>query len=334
MPTKFSIIIPIYKVEDYLEQCISSVLNQAYENTEIILVDDGSPDRCPMICDEYAKSDVRIKVIHQKNQGQSAARNAGINASTGQYILFLDGDDFLISNIFEVCENIILANNDVDVVLHNYKFYDCNTDFLIETSPIDYSELDKLTLSSTQAMNRILELNSLFEWYPWQLVIKRKVIVENNLYFEEGVLYEDARLTFKFILHSNLVSFNNSTSLIYRINRPGSTTKQKTLKPELDRIRTASRNIEWVNEFVKDGNLRTKLNNNFACMIFPSIINFNYLPKQDREKLISEIKKEYNITKFVKERKQKFSKLLCDILGLDLGGKILYIRSRLKYRGN
>lgn len=89
-----SIIIPVYKVEKYLNQCVDSVRNQSYKNLEVILVDDGSPDRCPEICDEYAKKDNRVRVIHQNNGGASVARNAGIKIHTGCYVMFLDGDDF------------------------------------------------------------------------------------------------------------------------------------------------------------------------------------------------------------------------------------------------
>lgn len=89
-----SVIIPVYKVEKYLNQCVDSVLNQTYKNLEIILVDDGSPDRCPEICDAYARKDERVRVIHQKNGGSSAARNAGIERHTGSYVMFLDSDDF------------------------------------------------------------------------------------------------------------------------------------------------------------------------------------------------------------------------------------------------
>ena len=85
---KISIIIPIYKVEKYLKECVNSVLNQSYENIEVILVDDGSPDNCPIICDEYVKSDNRIIVIHKENEGLSEARNVGLKRASGEYIIF------------------------------------------------------------------------------------------------------------------------------------------------------------------------------------------------------------------------------------------------------
>ena len=100
-----SIIVPIYKVEKYLSRCIDSILAQTYKNLEIILVDDGSPDKCPEICDKYAKEDSRIKVIHKKNGGVSSARNAGLDVATGKYIFFVDSDDIItedaLSNLYE-----------------------------------------------------------------------------------------------------------------------------------------------------------------------------------------------------------------------------------------
>ena len=91
---KFSVVIPVYKVEEYLDECVQSVLSQTYTDLEAVLVDDGSPDRCGRMCDDWAKKDHRVHVIHQQNGGLSAARNTGIRNATGDYILFLDSDDW------------------------------------------------------------------------------------------------------------------------------------------------------------------------------------------------------------------------------------------------
>lgn len=90
-----SVIVPIYNVEKYLARCVDSIVNQTYKNLEIILVDDGSPDRCPQMCDDYAEKDSRIKVVHKKNGGLSDARNAGMAVATGEYISFIDSDDWI-----------------------------------------------------------------------------------------------------------------------------------------------------------------------------------------------------------------------------------------------
>ena len=103
-----SVIIPIFNVEKFLTACIDSVLNQTYENIEIILIDDGSTDTCPQICDKYEKKDSRVTVIHKENGGISSARNAGLDASHGEYIYFLDGDDYIDKYSFEILMKPIL----------------------------------------------------------------------------------------------------------------------------------------------------------------------------------------------------------------------------------
>ena len=96
-----SVIVPIYKVQDYLKECIESIINQTYSDIEVILVDDGSPDRCPQMCDEWAKRDSRIRVVHKKNGGLSSARNAGLDVAKGEYISFVDSDDFVEETMLE-----------------------------------------------------------------------------------------------------------------------------------------------------------------------------------------------------------------------------------------
>ena len=96
-----SVIVPIYKVEAYLDECVQSIVNQTYRNLEIILVDDGSPDNCPEMCDEWARKDLRIKVIHKANAGAAAARNTAIDQAKGDYLGFVDGDDYIAENMFE-----------------------------------------------------------------------------------------------------------------------------------------------------------------------------------------------------------------------------------------
>lgn len=108
---KISVIIPVYKVEKYLRRCVESILCQTYENLEIILVDDGSPDSCPQICDEYASKDNRIKVIHKPNGGLSSARNVGIQIASGKYISFVDSDDWIDPNTYYYCYNLINKYN-------------------------------------------------------------------------------------------------------------------------------------------------------------------------------------------------------------------------------
>ncbi|MBQ3502131.1 MAG: glycosyltransferase [Clostridia bacterium] len=112
---KVSVIVPVYKVEEYLDRCVESIVKQTYKNLEIILVDDGSPDNCPKMCDDWAKKDDRIKVIHKENGGLSDARNAGLDVATGEYISFIDSDDFIHETMIEKLLNSAIEN-DSDIV--------------------------------------------------------------------------------------------------------------------------------------------------------------------------------------------------------------------------
>jgi len=117
---KISVIIPVYKVEKYLKQCVDSVLNQTYHNIEVILVDDGSPDECPNICNSYMVEDCRVKVVHKKNGGQSSARKAGMELVSGQYVMFVDGDDWLELDTLELCLAEIEKNPDIGCIMFSY----------------------------------------------------------------------------------------------------------------------------------------------------------------------------------------------------------------------
>lgn len=120
-----SVIVPVYNVEKYIHRCVDSILNQTYRNLEIILVDDGSPDNCGKICDKYAEADPRVKVIHQKNAGLSEARNAGINIAAGEYIAFVDSDDYIEQNMYETMySELILNKADICVCQWQYEFSD------------------------------------------------------------------------------------------------------------------------------------------------------------------------------------------------------------------
>lgn len=136
-----SVIVPIYNVEKYLKKCIDSIINQTYRNLEIILVDDGSPDNCGKICDDYAQKDNRIKVIHKENGGQGSARNKALDICTGNYIAFVDSDDYIENNMFKTMLKI-LEENDADIIQCGTKFRSCSTGNIIEISHCDKNEVD------------------------------------------------------------------------------------------------------------------------------------------------------------------------------------------------
>ena len=167
-----SIIVPVYGVEKYINQCIKSIVYQTYKNLEIILVDDGSPDKCPEICDEWAKKDSRIKVIHKENGGQADARNVGLSVAKGDYIGFVDADDYIDLNLYTVLLNLILdTKSDISV---------CN---FVE---VDEGELNPITsnsngqieeLSSTEALKELIHYKKI-KGVVWDKLYKKSVVTE------------------------------------------------------------------------------------------------------------------------------------------------------------
>ncbi len=170
-----SVIVPIYKVEPYLQQCVDSILNQTYSDLEILLIDDGSPDRCGEICDEYAKKDKRIRVFHTENRGLSAARNLGIQESTGSFLGFVDSDDWLDNDMYEVLLDRIV---DTQADISGCGFY---TE--LSTNP-KTSNLEETIYSGVES--EIALLDGKVSNYVWNKLYRRDVF--RNVSFPEGIL--------------------------------------------------------------------------------------------------------------------------------------------------
>lgn len=194
-----TVIVPVYKVEEYLDRCVYSVIKQTYENLEIILVDDGSPDHCPELCDAWAKKDKRIKVIHRENGGLSAARNDGINASNGEYLLFVDSDDYIED---DACERLIEYADGVDIVVGESTIFENGKPIprvhtnLIENYVYTGSEYSQTAIKKGQ-------------WFAAACYNFYRVgfLKENNLYFMEGVLHEDIEYAPRLFLAAKKVKY-------------------------------------------------------------------------------------------------------------------------------
>ncbi|MBQ8164265.1 MAG: glycosyltransferase family 2 protein [Clostridia bacterium] len=186
-----SIVMPVYKVEKYIRKSLDCVVNQTYTNLEIILVDDGSPDNCPKICDEYAAKDSRIKVIHKENGGIGSARNAGLKNSTGDYIIIFDPDDYVTSDI---CEKAIDAavRHDADIVVFNYKKIDADGNFIKKINRKNPIKLpgEETELTSGKLFDMIVSVDSEIGGFTWNKLIKREKIKDMR-YIEERIASED-----------------------------------------------------------------------------------------------------------------------------------------------
>lgn len=183
---KFSIIIPCYRVEKYLHQCVDSVLTQTFEDYEVILVDDGSPDGSPAICDEYGNKSNKVKVIHKPNGGLSDARNVGLDVARGEFVMFLDSDDWWcdLDALKKINERLEKSNADI-LIFQSKKYYQLNDTYTCkQVNKIEYSPRYVYDIE-------YLMRHSLFVACAWDKVIRRSVLVDNNVEFVVGQLSED-----------------------------------------------------------------------------------------------------------------------------------------------
>lgn len=235
-----SVIVPVYKVEEYLCECLDSIINQTYKNLEIILVDDGSPDNCGKICDDYALKDSRIKVIHQQNGGLSAARNAGLDIAAGDYIGFVDSDDYIDLNMYEELYNSLKAN-DADIAVCGVKqFGNRSNSFVYGNGYMNGTDLLKSILKEevqSGFCNKLFK-NDLF----------------NEIRFPVGQFYEDLQIFYLVAEKVKCVGFTDNTFYYYR-SRNNSITSD------------ASREIKTI---IKSANDRTKKYKNtefYTCAV-------------------------------------------------------------------
>lgn len=230
-----SVIIPVYKVEKYLEKCVDSVINQTYDNLEIILVDDGSPDNCPKMCDEYAKKDKRIKVIHKENGGLSDARNVGIKNSNGEYIGFVDSDDWVSKDMYKDLYNLIIKTqsdiaiseiirtNDESVIINNID------EIITEFNQKEYlKRYFKIGFQTT-------------EYYAVNKLYKRNIIKEDQ--YPIGLTSEDVFGTYKAILNAKKIVKTNKIHYFYRYNENSITGKFS--KKDFDLLKIWDKVVEY-----------------------------------------------------------------------------------------
>jgi len=218
-----SIVVPVFNIDKYLPKCVESILNQTYKNIEAILVNDGSADNSGNICDEYASSNKKIKVIHQVNSGSAVARNAGLAIANGKYVYFLDGDDWIKENAVELLVECA-ESDDVDVVLFDsYYAVDEGGSLLHE----DDWFIRKNVYSKMHAKEMFCEMLANKEYYhaTWLTFIRRDVLLSKNIRFPEGMMhYDDALFNFWLFMCSGVV-VHLSKKMYYRRLRQGSVTR-------------------------------------------------------------------------------------------------------------
>ena len=213
-----SVIVPIYNVEDYLTKCLDSIVSQTYDNFEVILVDDGSTDQCPRMCDEYKERNSRFKVIHKSNGGVSSARNKGLDIAEGEYVLFVDSDDWLEPNMLEVLASTA-TETDADIVVCEHYNNTYNTETRSTISRNTYEK--KVLVDNDDIFMHILAPSPRIRFEVWNKLYKREIIGKTR--FKEGQIYEDVSFQkeiferVKKLVHIDCALYN------YRTVRPGNT---------------------------------------------------------------------------------------------------------------
>ena len=280
-----SVIVPIYKIEDYLDRCISSIVNQTYKNLEIILVDDGSPDKCPKICDDWLVKDSRIKVIHKKNGGLSDARNKGLKMASGEYISFIDGDDWIDNNFIMTLYKVMKQTNS-DIVECGIIKTNGLIDFEDENEILNIEELNVIKKNNEDAMRELI-IENLFHQYVWNKLYKREVI--GNFLFKEGKYHEDEFWTYRIFSNANLVTFVDKNMYFY-FQRSDSIMGSRFSKNRLDSLEAKYERQEYIEINYPNISVDAKKNFFWTCVYLEQLV-LNYSNGQDKKNMTTLIKK-------------------------------------------
>ena len=213
-----SVIVPVYRVEEYLERCVKSILSQTYKNLEVILVDDGSPDQCPAICDACAEKDARVKVIHQENKGLSGARNAGIDAASGEYLAFVDSDDYVSPHFIEELYQLL---QDTGCAIGQCRFSYVKGDGLVEEGDSAFciyrgeSLMEQLYGPEEKATCFVVAWNKLY---------RAELFKETGIRYPEGRIHEDEATTYRLFHEAKKLAFLDRALYGYYTENGGSIT--------------------------------------------------------------------------------------------------------------
>lgn len=322
---KYSFVIPVYQTYEFLEKCVDSILSQSFKNFEIILIDDGSFDGSDQVCDLYVKKDSRVKTVHKINEGQGVARNLGVSMASGEFIIFIDSDDWWDDE--KALEKIDNLSNDADIISFGLK-----TMGSIEKKLEIFNILNTEYKDGQAFILDVLKGNPSFPWYPVLYAFKKSIWKTNNISFPSHTFFEDTATVYKIFLYAKKVKVLPEFFYCYRQSRQTSTTKHIDLRLLTNHIDVSNKCIDFIKNLRIDNNVLEKyLLNNFACG-YIDVMNFiSKLSKNDYKLMKEKMKKNISMTKYVKYGKQKYMAIFVRIFGIDISsivfGKIHDIRS-------
>ncbi|WML47811.1 glycosyltransferase [Neobacillus sp. PS3-34] len=269
MNPRISIIVPVYNVEPYLHKCVNSILSQTFSDFELILIDDGSPDKCLAICDEYAKQDSRVRVVHKENGGLSSARNAGIEIAKGSYIGFVDSDDYIHERMYELLyEKAILYSSDIVVCdylkVNENEIFDTKN---ITKEPIlsHFTNIETLQYFYSNNGGKHTANEKSAKWIVvWNKLYKRELFEKYK--FTEGRIYEDEFIAHKIIYNCTKITFV-SINLYFYLQRQNSIVGSPFNVKKFDRVYALKDRMEFFREINKK-DLLDKASRHFIDVFF------------------------------------------------------------------
>lgn len=312
---KISVIIPVYNVENYLERCIESVIKQTYKNLEIILVDDGSTDHSSAICDEYVEKDNRIIVIHKENGGLSSARNAGIEIASGDFIGFVDSDDYISKNMYRNLLILILKGN-YDISVCGI----CRTDGKRRRKKRNKSVI---TYTRDEYLKKILKINSKNpNHFAWNKLYKKELFDDITVRYPESLTCEDVEGTFRIVLKSEKIIESKWIGYYYWIT-PKSITMSEYGKSNLDLFKICDHMIQLAIDYGNKDII-------YGARLYKKRIYFSNLCKI----AISEIEPGFNVKEVIRRCLKHLRKdymLLVASKGIPLNRKIIITSMCINY---
>ena len=318
-----SVVIPVYEVEKYLNQCVDSVLCQDLNNIEVILVNDGSLDRSATICDEYARKDNRVKVIHQKNRGLSNARNTGIRAATGNYLMFLDSDDWWNEKVSlaEIVQ-FVYENSDIGLFIYDsIDYYESDGSHLKRRCPAPKYGKKHTTIEAYEYLSSIGDLREA----AFNKIIRRNTVLNNELFFKEGIVNEDIDWMYRLLRIVKSISFLQHDLVYYRLGRIGSISNSIKPKNLFDMLSIIGESVEYYKNDLKNVEIKVFELDNCVKLWFTVLGLSNQLDKKERKTIIIELKALSFITNHAISRRTKIVKKIYKIIGFDLTSIVLSV---------
>ena len=320
---KYSVIIPVYNVEKYINRCVKSILSQRYIGMEIILIDNGSTDRSGSICDIYANEYANISVYHIENHGVGSARNFGLSKAKGEFIYFVDSDDYLVGNLFAEFEDKLTPDLDLLVFSYYNSFEQEMTEKNRTKNILPYNgSYDKYDFSK---IFKDLFLSDML-YTVWNKIYRREFLLENNFSFEQYELGEDVRFNLDVYRNVNKIYLSQDSYYVYVIGRNGSAMSGYNPK----RLQYQLQELKLVDKLLEDWHLdNSNLDNNVKARILMSnIYNITKqkLPVNKKVKLVKEICKKQDIADFIKNDSSVLNPLIKLLLKCRMYVVLIYLK--------